>query len=183
MARATSKPDLISAANGQFEKLWDLIDSMTEDERSAAFDFGDNPKQKEAHWKRDKNLRDVLVHLYEWHQLLLNWVQANRNGEAKPFLPAPYNWKTYGGMNVGFWEKHQSTPYEDAKEMLLDSHQKVLEMIEKFSNEELFEKKYFNWTGTSTLGAYCVSTTSSHYDWAMKKIKAHRKAYKERHHA
>jgi hypothetical protein len=27
--------------------------------------------------------------------------------------------------------------------------------------------------GGSTLGAYCVSVTASHYDWAMKKIKAH----------
>ena len=29
------------------------------------------------------------------------------------------------------------------------------------------------WTGNAALGDYCVSTTSSHYDWAMKKIKAH----------
>ena len=52
-------------------------------------------------------------------------------------------------------------------------------LIEKFTNEELFEKKNFDWTGTSTLGAYCVSATSSHYDWAMKKIKAHIKAYRK----
>ncbi|MFC2579722.1 MAG: ClbS/DfsB family four-helix bundle protein, partial [Bacteroidota bacterium] len=31
----------------------------------------------------------------------------------------------------------------------------------------------FDWTGTSTLGAYCVSATASHYDWAIKKIKVH----------
>ncbi|MCR5436700.1 MAG: ClbS/DfsB family four-helix bundle protein, partial [Treponema sp.] len=31
------------------------------------------------------------------------------------------------------------------------------------------------WTGNAALGAYFVSTTSSHYDWAMKKIKAHKK--------
>jgi hypothetical protein len=46
---------------------------------------------KEAHWKRDKNLRDVLVHLYEWHQLLLNWFNSNQNGDTKTFLPEPYN--------------------------------------------------------------------------------------------
>jgi hypothetical protein len=28
----------------------------------------------------------------------------------KPFLPEPYDWKTYGDMNVKFWEKHQTTP-------------------------------------------------------------------------
>ncbi len=179
MGRATTKPDLIKAANEQFEKLWKLIDSMTEDEQTAAFNFGDNFNKKEAHWKRDKTLRDVLIHLYEWHQLLLNWTKANQKGEKKPFLPEPYNWKTYGQMNVEFWEKHQSTPYEDSRKMLYDSHKKVMTMIEEFTDKELFDNKYFDWTGNSTLGAYCVSATSSHYDWAMKKMKAHIKGYRE----
>lgn len=172
MSRPATKPDLLAAANEQFEKMWKLIDSMTDKEQNAAFNFGDDPG-KEAHWKRDKNLRDVIVHLYEWHQLLLNWVKANKGGEARPFLPAPYNWKTYGDMNINFWEKHQSTTYADAKKMLLGSHKEVLKLIEQFSNDELFAKKHFSWTGASTLGSYCVSATSSHYDWAMTKIKKH----------
>ncbi|MCL2058202.1 MAG: ClbS/DfsB family four-helix bundle protein [Oscillospiraceae bacterium] len=179
MPRPTTKPDLTKAANEQFDKMWQHINSMTDDEQNAAFNFGEDIKQKEAHWKRDKNMRDVLVHLYEWHQLLLNWITANQNGEAKPFLLAPYNWKTYGDMNVMFWEKHQYTTYNDSKVMLLDSHKKVMSLLESFSNEELFQSKHFSWTGTTTLGSYCVSVTASHYDWAIKKIKAHKKSYKE----
>jgi hypothetical protein len=151
---------------------------MTDGERSATFNFGGGFNQKETHWKRDKNLRDVLIHLYEWHQLLLNWITANQNGEITPFLPAPYNWKTYGDMNVKFWEKHQGTSYIDAKVILLGSHKKVLAILESFTTDELFERKHFSWTGTTTLGSYCVSVTASHYDWAVKKIKAHQKSYK-----
>ncbi|WP_085832988.1 ClbS/DfsB family four-helix bundle protein [Clostridium merdae] len=178
MARATTKSDLIADATTQFEKMWNLIDSMTMEEQTAAFQYSDTFNKKEAHWDRDKNLRDVLIHLYEWHQLLLHWVEANRKGETKPFLLAPYNWKTYGQMNVSFWEKHQSTSYEDSKKMLLESHNQVLEMIKAFSNEELFEKGHFDWVGSNAVGAYCVSTTSSHYDWAIKKIKQHIKTCK-----
>ncbi len=130
---------------------------------------------KEAHWSRDKNLRDVLIHLYEWHQLLLNWVKVNRKGERKPFLPKPYNWKTYPAMNVEFWQKHQSTPLTEAKANLKESHKEVMTLIEQCSNDELFAKGILDWTGTSTLGAYCVSATASHYDWAIKKIKKHKK--------
>jgi hypothetical protein len=167
MARATTKQELIIAGNEQFRKLWELINSMSDEEQNAVFMFDD----------RDKNLRDVLVHLYEWHQLLLNWATANRNGETKPFLPTPYNWRTYPEMNVEFWKKHQNTPYEVSKTMLTESHAKVMALIKTFSDEELFTKKHFTWTGTSTLGSYCVSATSSHYDWAMKKIKNHIKTY------
>jgi hypothetical protein len=180
MPRPTTKPDLIDVANTQFEKLWQMIESMTVDERNAAFNFGADflQRQKEAHWGRDKNLRDVLIHLYEWHQLLLNWVKSNQNGESKSFLPEPYNWKTYSQMNAGFWEKHQATTYAQSRKMLKESHAKVLASIETFSNDELFFKGHFSWTGTSTLGSYCISATSSHYEWAMKKIKQHIKTYR-----
>lgn len=181
MSRPTTKPDLIEAANKQFDKLLQMIDSLTDEEQNAPFDFGGDflQKQKEAHWGRDKNIRDVLIHLYEWHQLFLNWVKANQSGDPKPFLPKPYNWKTYTQMNIGFWEKHQTTDYAQAIVMLKKSHTEVLALIETFSNDEVFSKGHFSWTGTSTLGSYCVSATSSHYDWAMKKIRQHSKSCRD----
>lgn len=178
MARATTKTDLLIAADSQYKKLMELIQSMSEEEISTPFNFEADLKKKEAHWNRDKNIRDVLIHLYEWHNLLINWVSANRAGEDKPFLPEPYNWKTYGKMNMGFWEKHQNTSQIDAEEMLEKSHVEVIKVIGSFTDEELFTKKYFPWTGTSSLGSYCISATSSHYEWAIKKLKAHIKNVK-----
>ena len=173
MPRPTTKTELLKAAEENYSKLKKLIASLTEEQLSTPFDFSGDEKKKEAHWRRDKNLRDVLVHLYEWHTLLLDWVAANENGESKPFIPEPYNWKTYGEMNVEFWKKHQSTSLETAKEMLEKSHADTLALAEKFSDEELFTKGKFKWVGGSVLGSYFVSVTSSHYDWAMKKLKAH----------
>ncbi|MDO5096566.1 MAG: ClbS/DfsB family four-helix bundle protein [Peptostreptococcaceae bacterium] len=180
MPRPTTKNDLIHAANENYSKLHLLISKMTKEELNTPFDFSKDEKKKEAHWKRDKNLRDIFIHLYEWHQLILNWVEANQNGRNKSFLPEPYNWKTYGDMNVEFWEKHQNTSLEDAKVLLEESHRKVLELAETFTNEELFSKDIYPWVGGSTLGSYFVSTTSSHYDWAIKKLKAHQKNCKTR---
>lgn len=173
MSRPTTKTDLIIAATESYDKMNTLISSLNEKELSTLFEFDD--KKKEAHWKRDKNLRDVLIHLYEWHQLLLNWVKSNQNGDNKPFIPEPYNWRTYGDMNVEFWRKHQCTSLDDAKEMLQKSHAEVIKLAETFSNEELFSKGMYKWVGGSTLGSYFISNTSSHYDWAMKKLKAHRR--------
>ena len=175
MARPTTKKDLIEATNSSFEKLWQLIDSMSEEALNTEFDFSSDLKKKEAHWKRDKNLRDVLIHLYEWHQLLLNWVTSNMAGNKVAFLPEPYNWKTYGEMNIEFWRKHQNTKLGNAKKMLKASHEDVLALVKTFSNDKLFTKKTFDWTGTTTLGSYCVSAMSSHYDWAIKKLRAHTK--------
>ena len=59
--------------------------------------------------------------------------------------------------------------------MLASSHRAVLDLAATLTNEELFSKGVYKWTGGTTLGSYFVSATSSHYDWAMKKLKAHQK--------
>jgi len=171
MARPTTKEQLKQAADDNFNKLFVLINSMTKEEQEGIFLFED----------RDKCLRDVLVHLYEWHQLLLNWIASNRSGVKANFLPEPYNWKTYPRMNVVFWEKHQNTSLEEAITSLEKSHLAAIAAIDTFSSEELFTSKHFSWTGTTSLGSYCVSATSSHYDWGMKKIKKYKKGLMEKH--
>lgn len=179
MARPTTKAELIQAAAEKYEELNTLISSLTERELDTVFDFTKMKSKTQAHWGRDKNLRDVLIHLYEWHCLLLDWVAANRKGENKPFLPAPYNWKTYGTMNVEIWKKHQNTTLEEAKELLDESHRDSVALAETFTDRELFEKGVIPWAGNSALGSFFSANLSSHYDWAIKKLKAHRKNCKE----
>ena len=65
MARATTKADLVTSANEQFEKMWKLIDTMSDEQQNSTFGKEMATAGKEAHWSRDKNLRDILVHLYE----------------------------------------------------------------------------------------------------------------------
>lgn len=167
MSRPTTKAQLEEAAAKNFEKLTALVDSMASEQQQKEFAFEG----------RDRNVRDVLVHLYEWHSLLLGWVRSNMAGDRRDFLPAPYNWKTYPQMNVGFWEKHRNkTSLEYARAMLGKSHADVMRMIGGLTDEELFTKKYYPWTGTTSIGSYAVSATASHYDWAMKKLKEHKKA-------
>ncbi len=81
-------------------------------------------------------------------------------------------------MNVEFWKKHQQTDLDNAKQLFMKSHNDVLELVEQFTSEELFTKDSFDWVGGSTLGSYFVSATSSHYEWAIKKLKAHKRKLK-----
>lgn len=173
MARPTTKQDLIQIANEKFSQLQLLINTFPIDKQETDFSFNQDflEKKKEAHWQRDKNLRDVLIHLYEWHQLLLNWIQRNNAGISSSFLPTPYNWRNYAQMNEEFIRNHQETSLQSAKESLEKSHLAVMKQLKQYTNEQLFAKKQFSWTGSTTLGSYFVSSTSSHYDWAIKKLK------------
>lgn len=175
MPRPKIKEELLTAANENYIKLKSIISSLPADKMNASFSFSVETK-KEAHWKRDKNVRDVLMHIYAWHTLLLDFVKANVKGEKRAFLLKGYTWKSYSLMNVEFNKLYQKTTFEDAIKLLDASHHDVLESIQEFSNEELFTKKKYDWVGTSTLGSYYISSTSSHYEWALKKIKLHVKS-------
>lgn len=177
MARPKTKTELLDSAVSQYAALEKLIDSWSELQQKENFHFKEAflAKKKEAHWRRDQNLRDVLIHLYEWQKLLLHFVDQNEQGVATRFLPAPYNWRNYGQMNEAFVQKHQQTSLAEAKALLSDSHQQTLALIEKYSEKQLFEKQFFSWTGSTHLGSYCISATGSHYEWAIKKLRARQK--------
>lgn len=177
MPRPQTKKDLLEASQTNYNKLMNFIESMSNQELDASFSFIIDEKMKQVHWKRDKNVRDIIIHLYEWHKLMLEWIDKNKSGESKPFLMEGYNWKTYGEMNVVFWQRNQEVSLSEALETFKLTHQKIMEAIESMSNDELFEKNKYDWVGGSTIGSYYVSVTSSHYDWAIKKIKLHKKSY------
>lgn len=171
MARPKTKKELLDQATTEFHKLGEIINSMTPTQQEANFTY-DITGKKEAHWARDKNLRDVLIHVYEWQQLLLHWLKRNMDdGENTPFLPAPYKWNNYADMNVEFWKKHQQTSLNDAKSMLLASHKAVIDVIESLSEEVLFTKAIYPWVGSTNIASYCISATCAHYTWAIKKLK------------
>jgi len=173
MPRPKTKDELMELSEENFQKLMDLIQSLDEETKTSTFDFKGLENLKGAHWNRDDNISDVLTHLYAWHQLFINWVMKNTRAIKTPFIPKPYTFKTYGALNIEFNKKYKDTPLKEAIKMLNMSHLEVMHIIRSLTNEILFTPAYFTWTGTTSLGSYAVSATSSHYDWAFKKIKKH----------
>lgn len=165
MARPKSKDELIELSNLNYNKLMDLVMQYTKEERNKEFPKG----------TLNRNIKDVLAHLHKWHLMMLEWYKIGMSGE-KPDMPAKgYTWKTLPELNKKIWQEYKDVKFEEAKELLDSSFFKVQKLITNHSNEELFEKKRYKWTGTTSLGAYLISNTSSHYDWALKLIKKSKK--------
>lgn len=161
MARPKSKDELLSLGMLNYEKLINLVDAMSESEQNAEFPSG----------TMNRNIRDVLVHLHKWHLMMLDWYKIGSTGHL-PEMPAKgYSWKTTPELNKKIWKEGQRTTLDQAKKDLQDSYANVRKLIKCHSDKELFEKKRYKWTDSTSLGAYLISATSSHYDWAFKLIK------------
>ena len=165
MPRPKTKDELLALSQENYKKLNDLINSYSLPEQLAEFSTN----------TMNRNIRDVLAHLHHWHLMMLDWYTVGMTG-AKPDIPAKgYTWKTTPELNKWIWDNYNQTDLEKARELLQSSYEKIRAVIVKHTNDELFEKKRFKWTGTTSLGAYLTSATSSHYDWALKLIKKGKK--------
>ncbi len=161
MPRPQDKTQLLQLSKEHFAQLTALIASFPEDTLQQPF-----PEQY-----MNRNVRDVLAHLHQWHLFFLDWYKTGMAG-AKPVMPAQgYTWKTVPELNRHINEQYRTVKLPKVQALLNESYQKVQDIIAKHSNEELFEKKRYAWTGSTSLGSYLVSATSSHYDWAIKLIK------------
>lgn len=166
MPKPKTSPELSRQAAESFGKLTELVDSL--DSTVAAVEFPPGTL--------NRNVRDVLMHLYHWHLLLLNWYEVGMSG-GRPEMPSPgYTWKTVPALNIEIQKMYQHISMIDALAKVKQSHQQVFELIGAHPEEALFEKRRFAWTGSTSLAAYLISNTSSHYNWAIKFLKKNLKA-------
>ena len=161
MPRPKTKKELLFLSHNNYTKLFNYIDLLPKNELQNEFPTG----------YLNRNLRDVLAHLHHWHLMLLEWHTIGMTG-TKPDMPAKgYTWKTLPELNRKIREKYTDVALPDARKMLDESYRVIQKLIENHSEKDLFEKKKYNWTGSTSLAAYLISATSSHYDWALKLIK------------
>lgn len=171
MPRPTDKSGLLSLGDENLKKLFGFIESLPKDYQTRT--YGANELND-----RDKTIADVICHLHEWHVMMKHWYEVGMSGK-KPSIPADdVTWATLPILNHRIHEKHKGTELAAAMELLKKSHDEITEIIKGHTDDDLFTKKKYVWTGTTSLGAYLVSATSSHYDWALKTIKPIKKLIK-----
>ncbi|WP_407690444.1 ClbS/DfsB family four-helix bundle protein [Rummeliibacillus pycnus] len=155
----SKKEILLENSDKNFRALLEIIESIPSRKRGISIETQE----------RDKNFRDVLMHLYEWHAMLERWYREGMEGDI-PFMPAPgYKWNTIRLLNMRIWEIYQDITLNQALKKLKLSHVRVMELVKSHTNEELMTKKYYKWTKTSNLFSYFAANTSHHYIWAIKK--------------
>ncbi|MEK4246373.1 ClbS/DfsB family four-helix bundle protein [Psychrobacillus sp. FSL K6-2684] len=159
MMVVSEKEVLILNSDRNFKSLLEIIESVPSRKRSVSIET----------LERDKNFRDVIMHLYEWHVMLERWYREGMDGDI-PFMPAPgYKWSTIKLLNMQIWKNYQDVTLNQAIKKFKLSHERVMNLIKAHTNEEIMTKKYYKWTKTSNLYSYFAANTSNHYIWAIKK--------------
>lgn len=158
--RPTNRNDLLAAASTEFDRLFEAVDQVPEERRGLTGAC--------AGW----SVKDVLAHLDAWHRLFLDW-ESIGSGGGEPHMPATgFTWADTPALNARLHDERADDPWDEVVESLRSSHRRVIAVIASYDDDELFTKRRFKWTGSTSVGSYAVSATASHYAWASKHVRA-----------
>lgn len=164
MSRPTNKAELLAAAAAEFDRLWSAVASVEPTDRELA-------GACEA-W----SVKDLLAHLHAWHEMTLEWETVGSAGDV-PAVPAEgYTFAETPALNEAIFQRTKDDKWDDIVARLQATHEALMAVIDRYDDPDLFTKKRYAWTSSTSVGSYLVSATSSHYAWASKLIRKWAKA-------
>ncbi|MDN4471245.1 ClbS/DfsB family four-helix bundle protein [Gordonibacter sp. RACS_AR68] len=87
----------------------------------------------------DRTPREMLAYQLGWMGLLRGW-DADELAGKDVAMPAPgCKWNQMGVLYQGFYDEHRAEPFEHLKRSFEDDVDALVQWVDGFSDEELFE--------------------------------------------
>ena len=160
--RVESKCHLVAS----IEASWTQLLESLENTRSQIYEKRIQLKNS----ARKESIKDVIAHLLGWHKLFLGWYKTGKNGT--PEMPAKgWKWNQTPQLNQQIFDHWRDVSFRSIKRRLTRSHNQIMAITNEIPEDELMTPGSFVWTGKLSIAKYIASATTSHYKWALTKIK------------
>ena len=114
--------------------------------------------------------KDLIAHRNEWGRMMLRWYTEARLGQT-PAVPAEgHTWSTLNDLNAEIHARFSDETLIDVESEFRRVHDELFVVMEACTEDELFTKRSYSFTGTSDLATYFTSATGGHYRSAYKHI-------------
>lgn len=126
-------------------------------------------KELEGHAKGTQmSVCNLVSYLIGWGELVLKWNTKIANKEKVDFPETGYKWTELGLLAQKFYQDYEKESYESLLDKLEGTIQSILEVIEKTSNEDLYQTK---WYKEYPMGRMIQLNTSSPYKNARTRVR------------
>ena len=94
------------------------------------------------------SVANLVSYLIGWGELVLHWHDQEAKGKNMIFPEEGFKWNELGRLAQKFYRDHENiTEYEVLLERLKENKQQLVALIERFRNDELYGKPWYNkWT-------------------------------------
>lgn len=157
MSRFSTKEDLLADAAAARVKLEALLDEIPDTAKLEPIVDG-------------MSVKDFITHRTEWGRMMINWYTEAAAG-GTPAVPAEgYTWGQLNELNTEIHTRFADTRLDEAESRFTRTNDELFVLINGCTEDELFEERFYSFTGTTDLAAYFTSATGGNYRSAYKHI-------------
>lgn len=155
---AQNKADLLEITQKEFTKLQTLITPISQDRAMALDEDG-------------ISIKDIIGHRAHWIALFEGWY-ADGMADKEVYFPAKgYKWNELNRYNANLRAAQKDIGWDAAREMLQDSHKRLVRFIEETADEALYGGPMKGAKNDWTPGRWAEAAGPSHYRSATKYIR------------
>lgn len=149
MSRFTSRQELLDDADQARARLERLLASIPDEAKLVEVTDG-------------MSVKDFLTHRTEWGRMAMAWYTKARSGGIPAVPSETYGWGRLKELNAEIHARFADTPLDEAESQFRLVHDQLRDMIAGCTEDELFTKRYYPFTGSSDLATYFTSATGGH---------------------
>ena len=158
MSKFTTKQALLDEITKERSKLEKLLSDIPDSQKTTEVIDG-------------MSVKDFLAHRTEWGRMMLRWYAEAKSGVKSAVPSEKYKWNQLTQLNADIYERYKDISLETITTDYHQVHDELYQLIAATTDEELFTKKFYGFTGSSDLAAYFNSATAAHYRSAAKHIR------------
>jgi hypothetical protein len=157
MSRITTKQEFLDDIHKEWELLDNLLREIPENEKLTVV-------------TDSMSVKDFLAHRTEWGRMMLAWYRTEKKGKKAAVPTDKYKWNQLRQLNAHIYTTYKDVSLKKIERDFKKVHDELQKLVEGLSDNELFTKEQYNFTGTSDLATYLNSSTAAHYRSARRHI-------------
>ena len=115
------------------------------------------------------SVKDLLAHLGWWEQRAAYVASTLREGQVPE---GTINATDVDQVNATVYQEHHQQPLVEVRHYEHDAYLGLLTLVEKMSENDLFDPQRFPWTKGQPLADWVINNTYGHYDEHMPALLA-----------
>jgi hypothetical protein len=162
----------------KYKSKQQLVDEITKEKTilEQVLSNLDNEKVCQPGVCEDWSAKDILCHLAEWQQMVMNWYEEGSSGKTPEVPGKGYKWSQLPELNNAIYEEFKGLSWDEAQEFFGRTEKEIMRLLLETEETTLLAPGLQPWMNNNTLIAYIGSSTASHYKWASGLIKKFLKA-------
>ncbi len=156
---AKNKDELLAVSQKEFGKLEKLTGSI-------------DPPSALIKDDEDTSIKDIVAHRAHWIDLFLGWYRDGLAGKPVHFPAEGYKWNELKRYNADLRAQQADIDWDEALAMLRKNHGRLLRLLQRCSNEELYGGPMKGANNNWTPGRWAEAAGPSHFRSAAKYIRS-----------